>query len=100
MALPMIVFCDADQRVQQSYPDPATARSAGQWSGITAQGKPVTFTISSDEKNVTPSATKQINSLVPHVQCIPAPCSNQLLSHTGRSAISAGDPGRGAGDQV
>lgn len=38
-----------------------------------AQGKTVTFTISADE-NVTAI-------IAPQVQCIPAPCPNQLMSY-------------------
>ena len=66
----------------------------GQWTGTTAQSKTVTFTISPDE-NVTAitigyefngcSGTQTFSSLslsiAPQVQCIPAPCSNQLMSY-------------------
>ena len=73
---------------------PSKANYEGQWTGTTAQGKTVTFTISSDQ-NVTAmtighefngcSGTQTFSSLslsiTPQVQCIPAPCSNQLMSY-------------------
>ena len=50
---------------------PSKRSYEGQWTGTTAQGKTVTFTISADE-NVTAI-------IAPQVQCIPAPCPNQLM---------------------
>ena len=86
---------------------PSKASYEGQWTGTTAQGKTVTFTISPDE-NVTAitvghefngcSGTQTFSSLslsiAPQVQCIPAPCSNQLMSYRAFS-YQSGNPVEG-----
>ena len=83
---------------------PSKRSYEGQWTGTTAQGKTVTFTISPDE-NVTAitighefngcSGTQTFSSLslsiAPQVQCIPAPCSNQLASYRAFN-YSTGNP--------
>ncbi len=86
---------------------PSNASYEGQWTGTTAQGKTVTFTISPDE-NVTAitvgyefngcSGTQTFSglslSIAPQVQCIPAPCSNQLMSYRA-FGYSVGNPVEG-----
>ena len=77
-----------------SSPSGGQANYEGQWSGTTAQGRPVTFAISSDQNLTTLTVGHEFNgcsgsqtfsslsvSIMPNVQCIPAPCSNQLLSY-------------------
>ena len=91
--VPMIALC-ALLSACGTPSGPSKADYEGQWTGTTAQGKTVTFTISSDE-NVTAitighefngcSGTQTFSglslSITPQVQCIPAPCSNQLMSY-------------------
>ena len=74
--------------------DPSDAGYTGQWSGTTAQGKPISFTISSAEA-VTAitlghefngcSGTQTFSSLTlgiaPNVQCIPGPCPSSVTSY-------------------
>jgi hypothetical protein len=67
---------------------------SGQWSGTTAQGRPIAFTISSDETvtNITLghefngcSGSQTFSSLSlptkPTVECIPAPCPSIITSY-------------------
>lgn len=76
-----------------SSPAPASL-SAGQWSGTTAQGAPITFTVSPDEILTTLavgysfndcSGTQTFSNLnvptKPDVTCIPGPCSDTVSSH-------------------
>ena len=91
---------------------PSKADYEGQWSGMTAQGKAVTFTISSDETVTTLTVGHEFNgcsgtqtfpslnvSIAPQVQCIPAPCSNQLLSYRAFN-YSTGNPVEGPATTV
>jgi hypothetical protein len=77
-----------------SGPGASEPNYEGQWSGTTAQGRAVSFTISPDQSVTTLTVGHEFNgcsgsqtfsgisvSIVPQVQCIPAPCSNQLLSY-------------------
>ena len=91
--VPMIALC-ALLSACGTPSGPSKADYEGQWTGTTAQGKTVTFTISSDETVTTLTVGHEFNgcsgtqifsslnvSIAPQVQCIPAPCSNQLLSY-------------------
>ena len=102
-AVPVIAFC-ALMSACNNPNGPGRDSHEGQWTGTTAQGKAVTFTISSDE-NVTSitighefngcSGTQTFSSLslsiAPDVRCIPAPCPNQLSSYRAFSYLS-GNP--------
>jgi hypothetical protein len=93
--VPMIAFCALLSACgSPSSPSASQANYEGQWSGTTAQGRPVTFTISSDQNVTTLTVGHEFNgcsgsqtfssisvSIVPQLQCIPAPCSNQLMSY-------------------
>jgi hypothetical protein len=72
---------------------PTTAGYAGQWSGTTAQGKPIAFTISSDEVVTSITVEHAFNgcsgsqtfsnlklSITPDVRCIPGPCPGGVSS--------------------
>jgi hypothetical protein len=76
----------------------------GQWSGTTAQGKTVAFTISPDEKVTTITLGHEFNgcsgsqtfpgldlSIAPRVECIPAPCPGMLTSYRAFGYLS-GNP--------
>ena len=67
---------------------------AGQWTGSTAQGEPISFTISSDELVTAISVGYSFNgcrgsqtftnlsiSIAPQVTCIPGPCSPSITSY-------------------
>lgn len=76
-----------------------SAGFAGQWTGTTGQGQPLTFTVSSDEKVTAISVGYSFNGcsgahessnlsleIKPQVICIPAPCppavtSSRLLNY-------------------
>ena len=101
--VPMIALC-ALLSACGTPSGPSKADYEGQWTGTTAQGKTVTFTISSDETVTTLTVGHEFNgcsgtqtfsslsvSIAPQVQCIPAPCSNQLLSYRAFSYL-AGNP--------
>ena len=104
--VPVIAFC-ALMSGCGNPSGPSGDSYEGQWTGTTAQGKTVTFTISPDE-NVTAitigyefngcSGTQTFSSLslsiAPQVQCIPAPCSNQLTSYRAFGYLS-GNPVEG-----
>jgi hypothetical protein len=91
----LIAFCALVSACgSPSGPSASQANYEGQWSGTTAQGKAVTFTISADQNVTTLTVGHEFNgcsgsqtfssisvSIVPQVQCIPAPCSNQLMSY-------------------
>ena len=93
--VPLIAFCALVSACgSPSSPSASQANYEGQWSGTTAQGRPVTFTISPDQNVTTLTIGHEFNgcsgsqtfssinvSIVPQVQCVPAPCSNQLLSY-------------------
>ena len=92
MGVPVIAFC-ALMSACGNPNGPSGDSYEGLWTGTTAQGKTVTFTISLDE-NVTAitighefngcSGTQTFSglslSIAPEVVCIPAPCPNQLTS--------------------
>ena len=93
--VPLIVLCALVSACgSPSGPSTSQPNYEGQWSGTTAQGRPVTFTISPDQNVTTLTIGHEFNgcsgsqtffsisvSIVPQVQCIPAPCSNQLMSY-------------------
>lgn len=72
----------------------ASSLSIGQWSGTTAQGTPITFTVSSDEVLTSIavgynfngcSGTQTFSNLnvptAPEVICIPGPCSGTTAAY-------------------
>ena len=74
-------------------PTSASTGYAGQWTGTTAQGRPVAFTISPSETVTSITVGHDFNgctgsqtfaglslNIVPNVQCIPGPCSPSLTS--------------------
>ena len=80
----------------QSSTSPSATGYAGQWSGTTAQGRAVAFTISSAENVTAITIGHDFNgcagsetysslslSIAPTVQCIPAPCPPGVLSYRG-----------------
>ena len=77
-----------------TMPSSAAVRYDGQWSGTTAQGSPITFTVSSDQKVTAITLGYSFNGCsglqtfsnlnldtAPMVTCIPAPCSNTISSY-------------------
>jgi hypothetical protein len=82
---------------------PASGSYAGLWSGTTAQGTPITFTISTEENVTTISVAHNFNGcsgsqtfanlslpIAPELHCIPGPCSPSQLSYR-QLAYSTGD---------
>jgi hypothetical protein len=72
---------------------PTPAGYEGQWNGTTAQGSPITFTISPDEAVTTITVAHNFSgcsgsqtfsnlslSIAPTVICIPGPCTGSLAS--------------------
>ena len=90
--------------------NPSTTNSSlstGQWAGTTAQGTPIAFTVSSDEKVTTLTLGYNFNGCsgsqtfsnlnlptAPDVTCIPGPCSGPISSYR---AFSYSDGPRGTG---
>ena len=85
----------------------ASSLSVGRWSGTTAQGTPITFTVSSDEVLTAIavgynfngcSGTQTYSNLnvptAPEVTCIPGPCSGTIATHRA-FAYSGGSRGTG-----
>jgi hypothetical protein len=81
---------------------PTSTRYFGQWSGTTAQGRPIAFTISPDEAVTTIMLGYDFNgcsgsetfsnlslSIAPDVVCIPGPCSGSVSSYRGFGYTSA-----------
>lgn len=91
---------------------PSATIQDGQWNGTTAQGRPITFTISPDE-TVTSitighdfngcSGSQTFSSLSlptkPTVECIPAPCPSGVTSFRGFN-YAAGNPFDGQATEV
>ena len=82
---------------------PASGGYAGVWSGTTAQGTPITFTISEEENVTTISISHNFNGcsgsqtfsnlslpIAPDVSCIPGPCSPSVTSYR-QLAFATGD---------
>jgi hypothetical protein len=82
---------------------PSSAGYAGQWSGRTAQGKTIAFTISPDERVTSITVGHEFNgcsgeqtfsglsiSIVPDVACFPAPCPAPVSGFR-QLAFQAGD---------
>jgi hypothetical protein len=74
--------------------DPSGASYAGEWSGTTAQGKAISFTISTAETVTAITLGHEFNGctgsqtfsslnigIAPNVQCIPGPCSPSVTSY-------------------
>jgi hypothetical protein len=75
---------------------PSAANYEGKWSGATAQGSPISFTISADEKVTSITVGYSFNGcsgtqtfsnlnldLAPDVTCIPGPCPAGVMSFRG-----------------
>ena len=73
---------------------PSEASYAGQWTGSTGQGRPISFTISSDQAVTSITISHAFNgcagsqtfeslaiSIVPRVECIPGPCAPAIQSY-------------------
>ncbi len=80
---------------------PSASSYTGEWSGTTAQGRPVAFTISSAQAVTTITLGHDFNgcsgsqtfsslalTISPTVQCIPGPCSPALSSYRAFSYAS------------
>jgi hypothetical protein len=90
----------------------ASSLSVGQWSGTTAQGASIAFTVSSDEALTTIAVGYTFNGCsgtqtfadlnvptAPNVTCIPGPCSGTISTY--RSfAYSSGSRGTGPSTAV
>jgi hypothetical protein len=92
---------------------PTTPRGfSGQWSGVTQQGQPITFTVSADEKLTSIAVGYSFNGcagtetysnlaleIKPQIECIPAPCPADISSY--RSiAHDTGDPFQGPSTSI
>src|SRR5690348_4859164 len=80
---------------------PSSSSLEGQWTGTTAQGTPISFTVSSDQR-VTAitvgynfsgcSGTERLSNLsletAPNVICIPGPCPASITSYRAFSYAS------------
>jgi len=88
----MIVLC-ALAGACRNGTGPTPAGYAGQWSGTTAQGRSIAFTISPDEIVTTITVAHDFNgcsgsqtfsnlslSIAPKVMCIPGPCALPVTS--------------------
>jgi len=88
-------------------PSPSSSLSVGQWSGTTAQGGAVTFTVSPEETLTTLAVEYNFNGCsgsqtftnlniptAPSVTCVPGPCSGSVSSYRA-FAHSTGTPGAG-----
>jgi hypothetical protein len=91
--VPAIVLC-ALAVACSSGTAPTSTGYAGQWSGTTAQGRSITFTISPDETVTTITVAHDFNgcsgsqtfsnlslSIAPNVMCIPGPCAPSIASY-------------------
>ena len=85
-----------------------SASYRGEWTGSTAHGAPISFTISPDEKVTSITIGHNFNScsgsqtfsnlsldIAPNVTCIPAPCPTSLASYRALNYMSPP-----AGDQI
>ena len=84
----------------------SSSRSVGQWNGTTAQGRSITFTVSSDESSRRSrwntasrcSGTQTFSNLnvpdAPDVTCVPGPCSGTQPTYRA-FAYSDGRPRNG-----
>ena len=85
---------------------PTSSGYAGLWSGTTAQGTPVTFTISTEENVTTISVAHNFNGcsgsqtfsnlsvpIAPQIICVPGPCSpsQQAYRQLGYSSGGSAD---------
>ena len=96
----------------QSPAVPTAPSYAGEWSGTTAQGKPITFTISPDEVVTTITIGHDFNGCAgsetfsnlslktaPNVVCIPGPCPASVTSYRG-FGYGTGNPLEGPATDV
>ena len=101
-----LVACVALSACNPTTPSPSSSGALdGQWSGTTAQGVPITFSLASN-KTITSisvgysltacSSTHTYSNLgldtAPTVICIPGPCSNDISSFRSFNYL-AGSPG-------
>ena|SRR5437867_1851879 len=91
---------------------PTPAGYAGQWSGTTAQGRPIAFTISPDEAVTAITLGHDFNgcsglqtfsglslNIAPRIECIPGPCPASVLSYRA-FGYSSGNPIEGPSTNV
>jgi hypothetical protein len=94
IAVPVLVLCAVVSGCGNPSSPSGSDTYAGQWTGTTAQGKTVSFTISGDEKVTTITLGHEFNgcsgsqtfpsldiAIAPRVECIPAPCPGTLTSY-------------------
>jgi hypothetical protein len=99
----VVIVCCALASACGSSTEPGQPGYAGQWSGTTTQGRPITFTISADEMVTAISVGHEFNGcagsetfsnlsipIAPNVQCIPGPCPAPVTAYRA-FAYSAGD---------
>jgi hypothetical protein len=85
---------------------------SGQWSGVTQQGQPITFTVTPDEKVTSISVGYSFNGcsgtqtysnlaleITPQIVCIPGPCPPDLSSYRSL-AYDTGDPFQGPSTSI
>jgi hypothetical protein len=90
--VPAIVLCALANACSTSAPTPVGY--AGQWTGTTAQGRPIAFTVSADEKVTSITVGYSFNGCsgsqtfsnlnldtAPNVTCIPGPCGPGMSSY-------------------
>lgn len=96
----------------QSATIPTPTGYAGQWSGTTAQGRPIAFTVSPDEAVTTITLGLDFNgcsgsqtfpglslNIAPRVTCIPGPCPPSVSSYRA-FGYTSGDPIEGPSTDV
>ena len=92
--LPVVVLCAVVSACGNPSGPSRSGSYEGQWSGTTAQGRTVTFSISADEKVTTITLGHEFNgcsgsqtfpsldlTIAPRVECIPAPCPGMLTAY-------------------
>ena len=107
LALLLAAACGADP----TAPSPSSL-SVGEWSGTTAQGRVITFTVSSDEILRTLSVGHSFNgcsgtqtfpnlqvATAPDVNCVPGPCSGTTSTYRALS-FTSGSRGTGPSTTV
>jgi hypothetical protein len=101
-----LVACVVLSACNPTTPSPASSGGLdGQWSGTTAQGVPVTFSVAPNQKVTAISVGYSFNGCsgiqtysnlsletAPTVICIPGPCSNDISSFRSFNYL-AGSPG-------
>jgi hypothetical protein len=101
-----LVACVSLSACNPTTPSPSSSGALdGQWSGTTAQGVPITFSVASNQKVTSISVGYSFNGCsgiqtysnlsldtAPTVICVPGPCSNDISSFRSFNYL-AGSPG-------